>query len=149
MASYKFLLDNCVRHLASVFPDSQTLQLEHVDLKANDSDADIVAVASENKYIIVTNNRRHFEHEVVERIAESSKKQFGCTQVHGLIIVLPVDQLKQERAIRRASKQLSYDGEAITWKDVNERCLKVIVEESGKAIVSKLPRCPHCNFHDE
>jgi hypothetical protein len=69
--------------------------------------------------------------------------------VHGLVIVLPSEMLKQERAIDRASKQLLFQDKPIGWKDVNELCLKVVIEENGKASVSKLPRCPHCVFHDD
>ena len=149
MASFKFLLDNDVRHLFACFPSKQTVQLEDVGLDRSASDEDIVAAASENGYVIVTNNRSDFEREVPSKIAESSKKKLGCTQVHGLVIVLPSDRLKQERAIDRASKQLRFEDRPITWKDVNELCLKVVIEETGRATVTKLPRCPHCNFDDE
>jgi hypothetical protein len=149
MASFKFLLDNDVRHLSSCFPSRQTVQLEAVGLDRSASDEDIVAEASRRGYVIVTNNRHDFEHEVPTRIAESSKKDLGCTQVHGLVIILPSERLKQERAIARASKQLRFQNKPIVWKDVNELCLKVVIEETGKATVSKLPRCPHCNFRDD
>ena len=149
MASFKFLLDNGVRHLASCFPSKQTVQLEDIGLDRDASDGDIVAEASLNAYVIVTNNRRDFEHEVPSRIPESSKKGQGCTQVHGLVIILPFDRLKQERAIDRASEQLRFEGKLITWKDVNELCFKVVIEETGKATVTKLPRCPHCIFRDD
>ena len=130
-------------------PASETVQLEDVGLDRDASDEYIVAEASQRGYVIVTNNRRDFEHEVPTRIAESSKKDQGCTQVHGLVIILPSDRLKQERAIARASKQLRFENTPIGWKDVNELCLKVVIEETGKATVTKLPRCPHCKFRDE
>jgi Domain of unknown function (DUF5615) len=149
MASFKFLLDNDVRHLSSCFPSKQTVQLEDVGLDRDASDEDIVAEASLHSYVIVTNNRRDFEHEVPTRIAESSKKDQGCTQVHGLVIILPSERLKQERSIARASKQLRFENRPIAWKDVNELCLKVVIEETGKATVTKLPRCPHCIFRDD
>jgi uncharacterized protein with PIN domain len=149
MASFKFLLDNDVRHLSSCFPPKQTCQLEDVGLEASASDAQIVAIASQGGHIIVTNNRRDFERDVQRRVAASSKKGGGCTQVHGLIVVLPSDRLKQEQAIGRASKQLRFEGDVIRWKDVNDRCLKVVIEEGGKATVSKLARCPHCKFPDD
>jgi hypothetical protein len=149
MADYKLLLDNDVRHLDSCFPKKQTDQLSDVGLDVSASDDAIVAVASQNNYIIVTNNRRHFEHKVKTRIAASSKKDLGCTQVHGLIVVLPSEQLKQERAIRRAAKQLRFEGKPIGWKEVSELCLKVVIEETGKPTVTKLPRCPHCVFEDD
>jgi hypothetical protein len=149
MASFKFLLDNDVRHLASCFPNKQTVQLEDIGLDRDALDEDIVAEASLHSFVIVTNNRRDFEYEVPTRIAESSKKDQGCTQVHGLVIILPSLRLKQERAIDRASKQLRFENRPIAWKDVNELCLKVVIEETGKATVTKLPRCPHCKFRDK
>jgi hypothetical protein len=149
MASFKFLLDNDVRHLSACFPSKQTVQLEDIGLDRDASDEDIVAEASLLGYVIVTNNRRDFEHEVPTRIAESSKKDQGCTQVHGLVIILPSERLKQERAIDRASRQLRFGNRPIFWKDVNELCLKVVIEETGKATVTKLPRCPHCIFRDD
>ncbi len=148
MASFKFLLDNDVRHLASCFPAKQTCQLEDVGLKPSATDDEVVAAASQSGHIIVTNNRRDFEHEVDSRIAQSSKKDGGCTQVHGLIIVLPSERLKQEQAIAKAAKSLRFEGKAIGWKDVGERCLKVVIEDSGRATVSKLARCPTCSFAD-
>jgi Domain of unknown function (DUF5615) len=149
MAGFKFLFDNDVRHLSSCFPSRQTVQLEDVGLNRNASDEDIVAEASRHGYVIVTNNRRDFEQEVPARIAGSSKKGSGCTQVHGLVIILPSEKLKQERAIDRASQQLRFQNKPIGWKDVNEFCLKVVIEETGKAAVTKLPRCPHCIFRDD
>jgi predicted nuclease of predicted toxin-antitoxin system len=149
MASFKFLLDNDVRHLSARFPNKQTVQLEDISLDRDASDEDIVAAASQLGYVIVTNNRRDFEHEVRNRVAETSSKKLGCTQVHGLVIVLPLERLKQERAIDRASKQLRFQDKPIGWKDVNELCLKVVIEESGRASVTKLPRCPHCTFRDD
>lgn len=149
MAGFKYLLDHDVRHLSSYFADKQTLQLEDVGLTSRASDEEIIAVASERNCVIVTNNRRDFENKVTQWIAESSKKKKGCTQVHGLIIILPSEQISQERALTTALKNLRSDGNSIGMKDVHERCLKVVVEASGKAVVTRLPRCPHCEFSDE
>jgi hypothetical protein len=148
MASVKFLLDHDVRHLASCFPAKQTLQLEDVGLKSNAPDSEVVAAASEGNYIIVTNNARDFQRDVPNHIATTSKKKLGCKQVHGLIIVLPSEQLKQEPAIARAAKQLAFEGRSIGWKEVKNLCLKVVIQDSGKPTITKLPRCPHCEFGD-
>jgi predicted nuclease of predicted toxin-antitoxin system len=123
MASFKFLLDNDVRHLASQFPPKQTCQLEDVGLAPSATDEAVVMAASVNGHIIVTNNRRDFEHKVQSRIEESSKKEGRCGQVHGLIVVLPSERLKQEQAVARAGKSLRFEGKRIGWKDVTERCL--------------------------
>jgi hypothetical protein len=136
MARYKFLLDNDVRHLETCFPSRQTRQLEDLGLDSRASDEEIVEAASVSADIIVTNNRRDFEQAVANRIAASSKKALGCTQVHGLVIVLPSEKLAQERAIQRASRQLRFRDKNISWKEVNERCLKVVIEESGKVTIA-------------
>jgi hypothetical protein len=41
------------------------------------------------------------------------------------------------------------DGKKITFKDVHELDLFVRVHSSGKAVVTRLPRCPHCPYEDE
>lgn len=148
MAGYKFLLDNDVRHLSVCFPAKQTIQLEDVGLAPSSSDQQIIATASEQGHIIITNNRRDFDRDVPSHIAETSKKRLGCTQVRGLVIVLPSDSLKQQNALNRASKNLKFQNKAISWKAVNELCLKVVIEETGKATVTKLPRCRFCDFND-
>jgi hypothetical protein len=62
--------------------------------------------------------------------------------------VLPSERLKQEQAVARAGKSLRFEGKRIGWKDVTERCLKVVIGDSGRATVSKLARCPGCTFAD-
>jgi hypothetical protein len=149
MASYRFLLDNCVRHVASCFPPKLTRQLEEAGLSAKARDEEIIAEASQRGYIIVTNNRDDFEQKITSYIAQSSKKDTGCTQVHGLVVLVPSEALKQKHALEKAEKHLEYEGRLIGWKEVNELCLKVVIDASGKATITKLPRCPHCNFRDE
>jgi hypothetical protein len=149
VANYRFLLDNDVRHLLACFPSKQVLQLEDVGLDASADDRSIVSAASSNGLIVVTNNRRDFEKAVNERISASRKKKGGCTRVDGLVVILPSDRILQERALSRAASQMAFEGRPITWKEVNEQCLKVIVEESGNVRVSRLPRCPHCDFGQE
>ena len=149
MASYKILLDNDVRHLESDFPAKTVRQLGDIGLSTSASDDDIIVAASERGHIIVTNNRKDYEGKVKERIAASSKKELGCTQVHGLVIVVPSDALKQTQALKKASRQLWFEGRRIGWKEVNKLCLKVVIHDDGTADVSKLPRCPHCTFADE
>jgi hypothetical protein len=146
MASFKLLLDHDVRHLASCFADKQTLQLEDVGLTPRASDEEIIAVASEGSYIIVTNNARDFERGVPAHIARTSKKRFGCRQVHGLVIVKPSMELKQVSAIERAIKQMQFEGRSIGWKAVHESCLKVVISDTGAPTITRLPRCPSCTF---
>ena len=83
MASFKFLLDHDVRHLATSFPGKQVLMLEDVGLSQHSSDEEIVEAASERGCIIVTNNARDFEKEVPEHIATTSNKAKGCARFTG------------------------------------------------------------------
>jgi len=146
MAKFKFLLDNDVRHLHSVLPARQTVQLEEVGLSGLSSDNEIVEAASVENLLIVTNNSRHFQRGVVERIGQSRKSDDGCTQVHGLVVVVPSDALVQERVLAAAAKNLIFEGKRMGWKNVFEQCLKVVIEAAGPPKITRLPRCPWCKF---
>lgn len=146
MAKFKFLLDNCVRHLDAVLPPKLTVHLTDVGLEADSPDEDVVAEASQHGFIVITHNRRDFESAVKARIAETSKKRLGCTQVHGLVIVKPSDKITQERALEAAGKSLVFEGKEIGWKTVHDECLQVVIPEKGAPKVTRLPRCPHCDF---
>jgi len=124
VAKYKFLLDNDVRHLQSVLPARQTVQLEEVSLSGLSSDDEIVEAASGKNLLIVTNNKRDFQHGVVARIGQSRKGDYNCTQVHGLVIIVPSDAIIQKRVLAAATKNLIFEGRRIGWKNIFEQCLK-------------------------
>jgi len=107
MAKFKFLLDNDVRHLQAVLPPKQTVHLEEIGLRPSSPDGDVVEAASVKGLLIVTNNRRDFEQWVDARIAETSRKDDGCTQVQGLVVVVPSDAISQARALVRARRMLA------------------------------------------
>ena len=90
-----------------------------------------------------------FEHAIAKYVARSSKKQFGCNRVPGLILLLSNDRFVQERLLKGLESRLFFDGKKITFQDVHERDLLVKVHSTGKAVVTRLPRCPHCNYEDE
>ena len=146
MAKFKFVLDNDVRHLQSVLPARQTVQVEDVGLSGLSSDDEIVEVASVKNLLIVTNNRRDFQQKVFARIGESRRGEYDCTQVHGLVIVVPSDAIIQERLLAAAAKNLIFEGKRIGWKNVFEQCLKVVIEASGPPKITRLPRCQWCKF---
>jgi hypothetical protein len=123
MAKFKFLVDNCVRHLQSVLPARQTVQLEEVGLSGLSGDDEVVEVASVENLLIVTNNSLHFQQGVIARIGESRKGEHDCTQVHGLVIVVPSDAIVQQRVLVAAAKNLIFEGKRIGWKTVFEQCL--------------------------
>jgi predicted nuclease of predicted toxin-antitoxin system len=146
VAKFKFLLDNDVRHLQSVLPERQAVQLEEVGLSGLSCDDEIVEVASVKNLLIVTNNQRDFQQEVVARIGESRKGKFDCTQVHGLVIIVPSDAITQKRVLAAAAKNLIFEGKPISWKAVYEQCLRVVIEASGAPKITRLPRCHWCKF---
>jgi hypothetical protein len=146
MAKFKFVVDNCVRHLQSVLPARQTVQLEEIGLNALSGDDEIVEVASAQNLLIVTNNGHHFQQGVIARIAESRKGEHGCTQVNGLVIVVPSDAIVQKRVLAAAAKNLIFEGKKIGWKTVFEQCLMVVIGASGPPKITRLPRCPWCKF---
>lgn len=142
------LAGDCSAHGFTLANVLGSLCRRNVGLARDADDREIVEVASQEKLILVTNNRRDFRPLVKERIAATSKKRNGCTQVHGLVIVLPSDKFTQHRALHRAAGQLQLDGRAIGWKEVRDLCLEVVIGEAGKPRVRRLPRCPHCEFSD-
>jgi hypothetical protein len=146
VAKFKFVLDNDVRHLQSILPARQTVQLEEVGLSGLSSDEEIMEVASGANLLIVTNNSRHFQQGVVARIGQSRKGSYDCTQVQGLVVVVPSDAIIQKRVLAAAAKSLIFEGKRIGWKNVFEQCLKVVIEASGPPKITRLPRCPWCKF---
>ncbi len=148
MPKISFLLDNDVRHLSNILPPKQAVQLEDAGLDPWSSDSDIVEALSATQLLLITNNRRDFERDVNARIGETSRRADGCTQVHGLVIILPNDGISQERAFLAASKKLRFKGKRIGWKAVHDLCLKVVISASGEPTITRLPRCPYCLFPD-
>ena len=78
MAKFKFLLDNDVRHLQAVLPLKQTVHLEEVGSRPSSPDDDVVAVASVEGLLIVTNNRRDFEQWVVARMVKAPRRMMAA-----------------------------------------------------------------------
>jgi hypothetical protein len=60
MASYRFIFDNDSRKTAEFFPRRRVVTLEQAGLTEKASDREIVEVASDIKWIIVTANGDHF-----------------------------------------------------------------------------------------
>lgn len=144
MAKFGVLMDNCTRHLYKCFSERLVNQLEDVGLPPDSSDDLIVATASANSLIIVTNNGGHFVQEVGKRVARSTKHV--CTRVEGLIIVRPSDALVQERVLRAALKNLRFEGRKIGLQTVYDEALQVVVEASGPPKITRLPRCLLCQY---
>lgn len=117
-------------HLASTTPDSE-----------------IVAIASEKGHLLIASNRRDFVRDVAHHVRQSSRKRFGCKRVPGIILLVPNDELTQRRVLSGLESRLTFEGRRISYADVHEQELLVTVHSTGEAVVSRLPRCPHCEHY--
>lgn len=148
MAHFKFLLDRGVGHLARCFPAKRVVTINSLELPPDTPDDEIVWIAADKKYLLVAANRRDFARIVPAYIATSTKKPHGCRRVCGLILLVPNDQHVQERVLKGLEGRMLLDGEKINFSDVHDRDLLVQVEADGTARVTRLPRCPHCQYDD-
>jgi hypothetical protein len=148
MAHFKFMLDRGVSHLLDCFPRKRVLSTETLGLPSNLPDAEIVAEASVRGHVLVASNRRDFVQDAKRYVAQSSKKEGGCCRVPGMILLVPNGEIAQRRVLEGLESRLSFEGKAIRYGDVHDRDLLVTVEATGKARVTRLPRCPHCIYDD-
>jgi hypothetical protein len=148
MAHFKFILDRGVSHLAHCFPAKRVVTTGSLGLPDNAPDRDIVEIASSNGYLLIAANRCDFVPSVRAHVAKSSKKENGCCRVCGLIMLVPNEQIAQERALKGLEDRMVLDGKKVTYAEVHDRDLLVQVEHDGTPRVSRLPRCPHCEYHD-
>jgi hypothetical protein len=123
--------------------------LKSLGLTENTADEKIVEAASEHKFLLVASNRKDFLPLVRAYVAKSREKEGGCQRVSGLILLVPNEEHVQKRVLKGVENRLRFEGKKITFKDVHDRDLLVQIETSGAVRVSRLPRCPHCIYHDE
>src|SRR2546425_1645246 len=99
MAHFKFMLDRGVSHLRDCFPEKRVVSTETLGFRPNLDDDEIVEYASENGYLLVASNRRDFVRDAERHVAQSSRKQFGCCRVPGMILLVPNEEIIQRRGI--------------------------------------------------
>jgi hypothetical protein len=143
------MLDRGVNHLRDCFSSKRVVSTETLGLRSNLPDEEIIEHAAINGHLLVASNRRDFLRDAKRYIAQSSKKPYGCRRVPGMILLVPNDEITQRRVLKDLESRLRFEGKRISYADVHDRDLVVVVEASGKAIVSKLPRCPHCTYGDD
>lgn len=141
MTSYKFIIDNNCRNAAKFFPSRRIVTLEKAGLNARASDREIVEVASDRRWIVVTANGDDFIAEIKRYLSQSTK--LVCHDLYGLVII-PNDYQLQQRALPRLEERLHFDGRHIGWKDVWELDCCVRVTKSGKAQIARFERCFYC-----
>lgn len=148
MAHFKFLLDCGVGHLARCFPAKRVVTIDSLGLPPDTPDDEIVGIAAYRKYLLVAANRRDFARIVPAYIAKSTRKSDGCRRVCGLILLTPNEKHIQERVLKGLEGRMLLDGEKVNFSDIHERDLLVQVEADGTVRVTRLPRCPHCQYDD-
>jgi hypothetical protein len=150
MAHFKYQLDQSVNHLEHIIPAKRVVTNKTLGLDEDTPDEVLVEEASVRGNLIVTaNTKRHdFENAIRKYVSQSSRKQNGCTRINGLILLLSNERIVQERLWRGLEDQLVFEGKKISIQAVHDRDLLVKVQSSGRVTVSRLPRCPHCEYDD-
>jgi hypothetical protein len=141
VAGYRFIFDNDSRRATEFFPSRRLVTLEQAGLSEKASDREIVEVASDRKWIIVTANGDHFIAEIRRYLRQSMK--LVCHDLSGLVII-PNDYHLQQRALPKLGGRLRFDGKHIAWKDVWELDCCVRVTKDGKTQISRFERCFYC-----
>jgi hypothetical protein len=143
------MLDRGVNHLIDCFPSKRVVSTETLGFRSDLPDDEVIEYASLNGHLLVASNRRDFVRDSERHVAQSSKKPTGCRRVPGLILLVPDKELVQRRVLKGLESRLEFEGKPITFRDVHERDLLVTVEATGECRISRLPRCPHCTYHDD
>lgn len=149
MAHFKFMLDRGVTHLLDCFPAKRVVSIESLGLPSNLPDDEIVAYASEKGYLLVASNRRDFLRDAKRHVAQSSKKQYGCLRIPGMILLVPNEEIIQRRVLKGFEARLRLNGKAVSIADVHDQDLLVTIAANGDVVVSRLPRCPHCSHYKD
>jgi hypothetical protein len=139
-----FFLDEDVKALKSLFPKKRVKTLADLRLKLDTDDAEIVEIARNRGFTIVTANANDFKKAIVD--FQRKGAQGNCSCLYGLII-LPTGHEVQRRLMsdRKAVEQrLRFGDEAITWKDVRKRNYEVRLLRVGAPRVVELP--PPCKL---
>jgi uncharacterized protein DUF5615 len=93
--SYKFIFDNDSRKAAVFFPQRRIVTLEQAGLTEKATDREVVEVASDRRWIIVTANGDHFITEIRRYLRQSTR--LICHDLSGLMIVPNDHQLSSVR----------------------------------------------------
>lgn len=145
-APYGFLLDRDVAKAASLFPYKRTKTIEDVGLTQNAPDSEIVRTAWSLELTIVTGNGDDFKREFLKFLSQTTRKE--CHEMRGLV-VLPNGFEHQRRFLHGIEKTLRLGREKLTWADVADLDCYVKLQRSGRATISRFPRCFFCKKNEE
>ena len=140
-AELAVLLDEDVKALKSLFPKKRVKILAQVGLKPDASDSDIVEMAWNRGFTIVTANGTHFR----KAIADFQERgAAACSCLFGLV-VLTTDVEGQRRrlsTLTTAERQLRYAGKAYRVEGCMEAELRGARDaRGGPRVVESLPAC--------
>ncbi len=141
MTDYRFIFDNNCEKAAEFFPKRRVITLKRVRLSPNTSDREIVEVASDRKWIIVTSNGDDFIAEINRYLGQTMKLK--CHDLFGLVI-LPSAFEAQRNAMHKVEQRLVFNGRHLRWKDVWELDCCVRVTRTGAVQVTRFDRCFYC-----
>jgi len=141
MASYKFIFDNDSRKTAEFFPRRRIVSLEQAGLTEKASDREIVEVASDRKWIIVTANGDHFIAEIKRYLRQSMK--LVCHDLSGLVIVPNDYQLRRKahRLERRVGTGLLCAGHQ-GWESASHSIRAMLLLQEERRGLTPLRRLP-------
>ena len=66
-----------------------------------------------------------------------------------MILLVPNEEIIQRQVLKGFQSRLSLNGKPVSIADVHDQDLLVTIAANGKAIVSRLPRCPHCSHYKD
>jgi hypothetical protein len=141
VTDYRFIFDNNCEKAVEFFPKRRCLTLKRARLNSDVSDREIVEVASDRQWIIVTSNGNDFIQEINRYLRQST--QLKCHDLSGLVI-LPSAFESQRNAMQRVVERLVLNHKHITWKDVWELNCCVRVTKTGEVQVTRFDRCFYC-----
>lgn len=139
-----FLLDEDVKALKPLFPRKRVKTLAQVRLKPGTADANIVEMAWNRGFTIVTANGDDFRKAITDFQRQGRTGECSC--LFGLV-VLPTGEEVQRRllpSLNAVERRLRFRGKAITWKDVRKKNLAVRLQRSRDPRVTELP--PPCKL---
>ncbi len=145
MTSYKFLFDHNCSDAAQFFPKRRTLTLKRAGLASDATDRQIVEMASERRWVIVTVNGEDFIDEIRRYLTQT--KKLNCHDLSGLVI-LPSGHEVQRRVLVQTERKLLLNGKRIGWKDVWDLDCCVRIGRDGRVQVSRFERCFYCKKND-
>lgn len=141
MTGYRFIFDNDSRRAAEYFPCRRIIHLEQAGLNEKSRDREIVEVASDRKWIIVTANGDDFIAEIKRYLGQSTKLR--CHDLSGLVVI-PNEHALQRLALPRLGERLNFEGRGLSWRDVWELDCCVRVTKNGSTKITRFERCFYC-----